>query len=155
MDVFKLLFILILTASALPTKADQFTDCLRIAMSQEHRIEKLNSIRSCFQQYKFSTSKDICYNSIKNLTNKIDSIKLSEELTATCFYEVKIALDIKTCLKESSHFKIAINHDEAVFYCYQEFQNKLNKSECLKTANSLIFPAKKDYLRQHCLTNTN
>lgn len=75
---------------------------------------------------------------------------MSEEINSICFYETTPAKDMNSCLAETKKFKNATNHDEAVFYCYQQFQDKLTAKDCLKTADQLIYPLKKEYLRQHC-----
>lgn len=86
---------------------------------------------------------------------KLNSSKLLEDLKSTCFYETTPSNDIGSCLKETQYFKNTLNHDEAVFYCFQQFQEKLSKNDCLKTAEQMVYPLKKEYLRQYCSDSNN
>lgn len=126
------------------------SDCLISASQQEHRLEKEDSVRFCFNKYKESTSKETCYLFFAQKVPKLASTKLNEEINSICFYETTPAKDMNSCLIETKKFKNAINHDEAVFYCYQQFQDRFKQKDCLKTAEQLIYPLKKEYLQQHC-----
>lgn len=142
-------------ASAYASTARELSRCLSSAASREHRIEKEASIRTCFNEHKTSVSKETCYLSLAQQTLKLASIstQLTEEIKSICFYETTPAKDINICLNEAKKFKTTNNHDEAVFYCHQLFQENLTKKDCLKTANQLIYPLKKEYLKQYCYRN--
>lgn len=130
--------------------AAELSDCLISASQQEHRLEKEDSIRFCFNKYKTSITKEICYLFLEQRVSKLSLRILNEEISSICFYETTPAKDMNSCLTETKKFKNATNHDEAIFYCYQQFQDRLTQKDCLKTAEQLIYPLKKEYLRQHC-----
>lgn len=116
-------------------------------------MERDESIQACFKTHKAFLGSDNCFNQVRNLREAQQSANLSESLKFICFYEASIFQNIKTCLIRADEFKNADNHDEAVFHCYKQFQDKLTKKECNDTAKKLIYPAKKDYLLQHCANN--
>ncbi len=145
-------FFLVFCFLGLTSSAGELAKCLTSATYEQHRLEKENAIRSCFNSYKTYINKDTCYLFLEKNVTKISSTKLSEEINSICFYETTVAKDMKSCLIETKKFKTSGNHDEAVFYCYQQFQDAMNRKECLKVAKQMIYPAKKEYLEQHCFS---
>ncbi|MEQ1721668.1 MAG: hypothetical protein ABL930_00740 [Pseudobdellovibrio sp.] len=135
--------------------AQELERCLNYATAQEHRLEKEDIIKICFDKFKTKINKSECYSYLNKKVKSLDSTKLNEEITSVCFYETSQTPDLNSCMSETKKFKSSNNHDEAVFYCYQQFQEKLSKADCLKTANQLIFPLKKEYLTNHCNNNSN
>lgn len=131
--------------------ATELARCLDSAVVQNHRLEKEDLIRYCYNKHKKNVDKKTCYLNLADKVSKFSSIKLNEEINTICFYETTSAKSMDSCLSEARKFKNSTNHDEAVFYCYQEFQDLLSKKDCLKTAEQLIYPLKKQYLQQHCL----
>lgn len=156
MDVSRLIFsILSIYFISSTASARELSACLLSASYQEHRLEKEDSIRYCFNKYKDSINKETCYLFLAQKASQLASIRLSEEINSICFYETTPAKDMNSCLTETKKFKNSSNHDEAVFYCYQQFQDILTQKDCLKTAEQLIYPLKKEYLRQHCRNSIN
>lgn len=137
---------------SLAVTAGELSQCLFAAGNQQHRIEKENAVRLCFTRYKDFINKDTCYLFLAQKVSKLSSTKLNEDISAICFYETTPAKDLKACLLESKKFKSSGNHDEAVFYCYQQFQNLITQKDCLNAAEQMIYPFKKQYLQQQCLT---
>lgn len=125
-------------------------------LEREHRLDREAAIKDCYERYKSSLTKDLCYKTLKRVVIPMDSFTLTDNIRNICFYEAgPPASDFQSCLKESRQFTKASEHDEAVFYCYQQFQDKISKKDCLKAADQLIYPGKEDYLRQHCMNNSN
>lgn len=156
MDVCRIITsILVIGFVSVSLQANEVEQCLTYAVSQEHRLEKEDAVKICFDKFKSRLDKNTCYDLVKKKVRPLDSTKLTEEITSTCFYDTTSATDIHSCLSESKKFKSAYNHDDAVFFCYQQFQEKLGKSECLKAANQMIFPLKKEYLKEHCNNSSN
>lgn len=156
MDVCRIItIILFIGLASLNSQADEIDLCLSEAVSQPHRLEKEEAVKLCFDKLKTKITKNTCYELIKKKVRRLDSSKLNEEITSLCFYETTAATDINSCITESKKFKSPYNHDDAVFFCYQQFQEKLDKNQCLKAADQMIFPLKKEYLQQHCNSNSN
>lgn len=135
--------------------AGELAQCLFSASEQPHRLEKENSVRHCFNQYKSYINKENCYLFLAQKVSKMSSIKLSEDINAICFYDTSAPKSLNSCLKETKKFKSSGNHDEAVFFCYQQFQDKISQKDCLTAAEQMIYPFKKEYLRQHCYSYNN
>ena len=130
--------------------ATGLSQCLARGEQREHRLDREASLRLCFDQHKGALTKELCFQHVAKSRTASASTTLSEELKAVCFYETSGFAAIRECLKDSGRFRAAGHHDEAVFYCFQMFQDKLTRKECLLTAKNMIFPAKKNYLSQHC-----
>lgn len=114
-----------------------------------HRLDREVALRQCYARYK--TSKKTCYRTLKSVIGPQESLRLTEDIRSVCFYDAQpAARTVEDCVQEAAAFKVAAEHDEAVFYCYQQFQEKIDRRQCLKTARQLIYPAKEDYLTQHC-----
>jgi hypothetical protein len=133
--------------------ASNLSSCLSLAAIKEHRIDKEEAVRGCFNLHKNTINKDICYFSLDKKVSKKSSARLIEEMSSICFYETTLPNNLDTCLAETKSFKNSINHDDALFYCYQQFQDKIDAKTCLKIANLFVFPLKKTYLKQHCNSN--
>ncbi len=132
--------------------AGELARCLFSASEQQHRLEKENSVRQCFNQYKTYINKETCYLFLEKKVSKLSSTKLSEDINSICFYETTPPKNLGSCLVETKKFKNSGNHDEAVFFCYQQYQNKISRKECLNAAEQMIYPFKKEYLREHCFS---
>lgn len=130
--------------------AGELARCLFTAGEQQHRLEKENSVRQCFNLYKTYINKETCYLFLDKNVSKLSSTKLNEDINSICFYETTAPRDLNSCLIETKKFKSSGNHDEAVFYCFQQFQEKITRKECLKAADKMIYPFKKEYLRGQC-----
>lgn len=137
--------------------ADTLLKCItHPRLEREHRLDREAAILACYERFKPSLQKDLCYKTLKRIVMPMDSFSLTDRVRNICFYDAgPAAKDIASCLKESRQFVKAAEHDEAVFYCYQQFQDSMSTKDCLKTADQLIFPGKEDYLRQHCLRHAN
>lgn len=145
-----ILLTLLLPISLYASGLDQ---CLSIIKHQQDRIEKEDTIRFCFDKYKKNITRKSCYSGLVRVASKVNSTRLSEDIKSICFYETGSFKDLKDCLKETENFKNSTNHDEAVFSCFQDFQDVMTKKDCLTTANRLIYPQKKEHLNRYCNSN--
>lgn len=151
-DVLFILSLIFLSVTAAAETAG-LNKCLAQATYREHRLEKEDSIRNCFNNHKSALKREVCYKNATKSVNLVHSTTLLNDLISTCFYETESFQNLKDCLVDTDKFKNASAHDEAVFYCYQTFQDKMTKKDCSETAEALIFPAKKNYLSRHCMEN--
>lgn len=135
-------------------KAKSLDQCLKATFVQ-HRIERDENTLACFKQQKAFIGSDACFTKVRQIKAAQQSSNLSETLKQFCFYEASIFQSMKTCLLRSSEFSYADNHDEAVFDCYKQFQDRLTKKQCIEASNKLIYPAKKSHLLQQCYNNHN
>lgn len=133
--------------------AGQFETCLAGSKKIAHRLNRVEAIQDCFDSNKESMTADACFAGIKSVQIHEKSIELNEKLNSICFYDVSRFKKISICLSKVDVFKIANNHDEAVFECYREFQNQLSQKQCLKVSSLMKYPAKKEYLDNHCYEN--
>lgn len=126
--------------------------CLDSALRKGHRLNRIDATYMCFIKNKNLINSEMCFSSVQNLKPGQTSIELNEKLKSLCFYEVSLFKNIKSCLQKAPVFTLAINHDEAILECYNQFQENLNQKQCLKISKLLKYPSKKDYLAAHCLT---
>lgn len=128
--------------------------CLSRAETQNrHRLDREEAVRGCFANMKTTLNRGECFSALRKSRSAQASGSLSEDIKAVCFYETTAYKDVNECVRESRRFVSAGDRDEAVFYCYQIFQDKLSKKQCLQTARNLIFAAKREHLSQHCISN--
>lgn len=125
--------------------------CMARAESQNHRLDREDAVRNCFTSFKSYMKRDTCFAEIRKNRSAQASSTLTEDLKAVCFYETTGYANASDCIKESRKFISAGDRDEGVFYCYQVFQEKLDKKQCLAVAKHLIFPGKREHLSEHCL----
>lgn len=155
-DVCRMFFFIFAVALfGLKAPASDLGQCLYAANFNEHRLEKENSVRLCFDKYKSLISKESCYSYLDKKVAKLSSTNLSEDIKGLCFYDTTPAKDLNACATETKKFKVAANHDEALFYCYQQFQENISQKDCLKISGQMIYPSKKNYLKEHCLNFVN
>jgi hypothetical protein len=146
----KFLILLALVFGSSGSYARSFSQCVSSANNQ-HRFEREESLVDCFQQFKGLLGSDNCYAQIKKLKSVQRSERLSEQLKMICFYDASIFQSAPHCLARAVEFGDADSHDEAIFECFNQFQEKLNRKSCIEMSSKLIYPSKKDYLLQHCL----
>lgn len=127
--------------------------CLESAKKRTHVLDQHIAIEDCFQANLDRLSAQQCFSYAKQLNKNKKFYDLSETLNTLCFYSTSTFNDVKSCIAGSRNFAIADNHDEAVFDCYKQFQNTLSQKQCIELSRQLIYPAKKDYLFQHCQSN--
>ena len=153
MNVYR--YILLFLAFCLPAlaEADALQTCLSNSVYHEHRIEKEDNVKFCFDKYKNSITQDSCFKTITKNSVLINNTQLYNFVTSVCFYETGNHANLDSCNAIAKKFKGGAEHDEALFYCYQTFQDRVSKKDCLKTSDKMIFPAKKEYLKRHCLSN--
>ena len=144
--------ILSLLMGSLSAQATTLDTCLAVAAKNDHRLNRFDSTLDCFQKSKNVINSDSCFAAVQNLKSGQTSIELNERLRSYCFYDASQFKNVKSCLSKTAAFQLAINHDEAVFECYNQFQENLNQKQCLKISDLLKYPAKKEYLESHCLT---
>ena len=137
---------------SLESPAVELGSCLEIAAKVEHRLNRIEAVQSCFEKNKKQLDSESCFKGVSSLKAKSFSIELTEQLKAQCFYEISRFKSIGACLQKAKTFELAGTHDEAVFECYSQFQDELNQKQCLAVSRLLRYPAKKDYLAEHCLT---
>lgn len=147
--IFIVLLTLILTGFS--AKASSMGSCLALAEAKVHRLDRLDEVKNCLTRYATTLSKNDCHSLVEEKSSDWSSIKLTEEAHSLCFYETSAEKDIRSCLRYTKKLQDASRHDEAVFFCYQQFQEKLNLDDCLYVARQMIYPVKTDYLKQHCL----
>lgn len=152
MNVARYVFIFCSLIISVNLNANTLEKCLASTAYHEHRLDKENAVNYCFTRYKDSTNKKTCFGLVKKFKVLINNQRLLNRSTQVCFYEAGAFSNIKECLKETKRFAYAVDHDDAVFYCYQTFQDSTNKQQCLATAKEMIYFAKRDYLKNHCLT---
>ncbi|OFZ31560.1 MAG: hypothetical protein A2622_02970 [Bdellovibrionales bacterium RIFCSPHIGHO2_01_FULL_40_29] len=133
--------------------SSSFDLCLEHAAKQEHKLDRQDGVQNCFIKNKAQLNSEKCYRSIKKVNLTEISQKINEQIKSVCFYEVSRFRTIKSCLEKSQLFETAINKDEAVFDCFAQFQNVLNQRQCLNVSQYLIYPAKKEHLKTHCLNS--
>lgn len=134
--------------------AKSFNQCISDTQ-YKHLIERQEDVKDCFVRFKNTLGSDNCFLQIRKLKVASQSEILSENLKAICFYDASIFQNIQTCARRAGEFKNADNHDEAIFQCYRDFQDKISQKDCLTLSKKLIYPSKQDYLRQHCASNYN
>lgn len=129
--------------------------CIKTVLSKPklYRLEKEESIKSCFELNKANIDQDTCFEKAKDIKNWVHSTQLQNQMLSTCFYDTKPFKSVAKCTAAARNFPLASDHDEAIFYCYQIFQENLNQNQCVDIADKMIFPLKKDYLKRHCLQN--
>lgn len=135
--------------------SSELDSCIKTVLSRPklYRLEKEESIKNCFELNKAQIDQDTCFSKAKNLKNWVHSSQLQTQMLSTCFYETQPFKSVASCTRAAQNFTLAGDHDEAIFYCYQIFQEKLNQNQCIDLADKMIFPLKKDYLKRHCLQN--
>ena len=134
-------------------QADDLSKCVLKVAQKEHRLDREDGFRRCFDENKNKVSKDQCLTHAKRYKTLFSSSQLYQENLGICFYESNSFNNISDCIKTAKIFEGANDHDEAVFFCYQTFQEKLSKNQCLAVAKTMRFPWKEQYLRNHCLNN--
>ncbi len=152
--IFKAIILTCFTLFPALSLAKSFNQCI-VETQNKHLIEQQAEIKECFNSYKNTLGSDNCFAQIRKLKVASQSPNLSENLRTICFYEASIFQNLKTCALRAGEFKNADGHDEAVFQCYKEFQEKITLKECLDLSKKLIYPAKQAHLKQHCFNNYN
>lgn len=133
--------------------ANSFQNCINKAEQKKHITDQMNETQDCFYQNKNYLNVNLCYKELEKNKVAKKSLDLTEDLKELCFYQTTEFDSASHCLKKAILFRNADDHDEAIFQCYQQFQSKLNKQQCISISKALIYPAKKDYFLQHCLNN--
>ena len=142
------LFLIGLNASATSIEL-----CLASAKKKTHVIDQHSAIEDCFQENLNQLTLQKCFSLVKEIDKNKKFYDLGETLNTMCFYSTSPFNSIKSCIAGTSKFKTADSHDEAVFDCYRQFQTELSQKQCIEVSRKLIYPAKKDYLFQHCQNN--
>lgn len=135
--------------------SSELDSCIKTVLSKPKlfRLEKEESIKNCFELNKANMDQDTCFAKAKNLKNWVHSTQFQTQMISICFYDTKPFKSVASCIRAADNFSFANDHDEAIFYCYQTFQENLNQNQCISLADKMIFPLKKDYLKRHCLQN--
>lgn len=151
MNVLKYVLFLGLAFTAVQSQADELEKCLSTVGNHIHRLEREDAVARCFTSFAQITGKDACFGHIEKFKSLLTTARLKGLALNGCFYESSAYRTMQDCMSDTKLFKTASDHDEAVFFCFQSFEQRLNKTECTNTAKKLIFPAKRDYLMNHCL----
>lgn len=151
MNVLKYVLLLSLAFSAALARADELEKCLSSVGTNVNRLEREDAVARCFTSFTQMTGKDACFGHIEKYKSLVNSTRLQNLALNSCFYESTGYKTMQDCMGDTKLFKKASDHDEAVFYCFKSFQERLNKDECTNTAKKLIFTAKREYLLNHCL----
>jgi hypothetical protein len=150
MNVLKYVLFFGLAFSAAFSQADELEKCLSAVSTSAHRLEREDAVARCFTSFTQMTGKDACFGHIEKYKSLVNSTRLQNLALNSCFYESTGYKTMQDCMGDTKLFKKASDHDEAIFFCYQSFEERLSKQECSNTAKKLIFPAKRDYLLNHC-----
>lgn len=145
--------IALLLVSSSVFASEALDKCLDSAVYHEHRIEKEENVKYCFDKFKTSVSKAECYKAIEDHPRLISTYRLKLYAQNICFYDVNSHANLNSCIDEAERFIGASEHDEALFYCYQIFQDRTSKKDCLSVAKKMKFFAKRTYLENHCRKN--
>lgn len=131
-------------------EANKLDLCLESSLQKSHRLDQEESIRDCFENHKINRSFNSCLQLADKLEKALVSSRFEDEIRNLCFIESTLPESSESCMKATRKFKNPYTHDDAVFMCFQTFQDKMNKPLCLKHVSHMIFPLKKDYLKKHC-----
>ena len=151
MNVLRYVLLVSLVILGSVSQADELEKCLATVSTNTHRLEREEAVGRCFTSFTQMTGKDACFGHIEKFKSLVSSTKLSNLALNSCFYESAAYKTMQECMGDTKLFKTASDHDEAIFFCYQNFEERLNKDECTSAAKKLIFPAKREYLLSHCL----
>lgn len=153
MNVSRYVLIIVLAVAGVTAHADELEKCLNSIRPSTHRLERDEAVGKCFGELASSTGKDACFGHIEKYKSLVNSTRLRSQAISSCFYESNSYRKIQDCVEDTKLFKIATEHDDALFFCYKSFEEVINKNECLSTAKKMIFPSKRDYLSNHCQEN--
>ena len=154
MDVTSKLFILVVSvAFSVTLKAMEIDTCLSDATRKTHVIDQQQAIESCFLNRANSLPQKKCFEAANRISTLKRQLNMSETLNSICFYQTQDFSDLKSCLSGAKLFKIADNHDEAIFDCYKQFQSFLSEKQCIEVSRKMIYPAKRNHLFAHCQNN--
>ncbi len=151
----RILFVILTLLFSHAAFSSELDTCIRTVLTRPKlfRLEKEESIKNCVELNKAKIDQNTCFSKVKNLKTWVHSTELQTQMTATCFYDTQQFKSVASCTQAARNFSFASDHDEAIFYCYQIFQENLNQNQCIDLADKMIFPLKKDYLKRHCLQN--
>jgi hypothetical protein len=143
------LILLVVSLLAFHGNAAPIDSCLSKARKMTLAIDQKQNTEYCFQAYAKELSKTKCFDRVSNL-KKTD---LQENLNSICFYQAQDFTDLKSCAAGANRFKLADNHDEALFDCYMQFQSQTSQKQCFEISRQLTLPHRKNHMRQHCQNN--
>jgi hypothetical protein len=153
MHVFRYVLSIFLLILGFKVFGNDLEKCLSNVNNEVHRLDRESAVSSCFTKHTAAMTKPNCYTTIEKFKPLISSSRLYKQAVGNCFYEAASFAKMSDCMKDTDKFRNAAEHDEAVFFCYQTFQDKIDKNACIKTAKRMIFPPKRDYLLNHCIQN--
>lgn len=151
--VAKYSLILVLVFSSFQVLAGPLEACLSEAQRKTLIIDQKQAVEYCFQTQVKMISKNKCFAAAQLNVLAKKNTDLLETLSTVCFYQGEDFTSVKACLDKAGRFKIADNHDEAVFECYRQFQSVVSQKQCIEISRKLIYPGKKNYLLSHCQNN--
>jgi len=146
-------FILVLVLTSFQVKAASIDACLGDAQKLTRAIDQKQTAEFCFQAFAKNLPKTKCYDLVSkhNLFKK--NTDLQENLNSICFYQSLEFNDLKSCMAGAARFKLADNHDEALFECYMQFQSVTSQKQCIELSSQLVLPHRKNHMLQHCQNN--
>ncbi len=147
------IFLILLFLFSTNTYSAPIETCIANARKNGNMIERKQALENCFKFNKNKISKKQCFDFATQINQSLRYSDLAETLNSICFYETTSFDSLQICLSGASNFAIADNHDEAIFDCYRQFQTTLSQNQCIAVSRKLIYPAKKNYLFQHCQNN--
>ncbi len=154
MDVIsKLLIIVVSLACTVSVTAMEIDSCLAEATRKTHVIDQQQAIETCFLSRASSIPQKKCFEAASRIGSSKRQLNMSETLNSICFYQTQEFSDLKSCLGGAKLFKIADNHDEAIFDCYKQFQSFISEKQCVEVSRKMIYPAKRNHLFAHCQNN--
>lgn len=102
--------------------------------------------QNCVQKHIQRLTLDSCFSESANIKSDLSK----ENLKQFCFYNVSEFPTLKSCLSRSENFKVALNHDEALFECVRQFQNQISESQCSAISSQMRYPEKLQHLKRNC-----
>lgn len=115
-----------------------------------HIVTREEQVRTCFKNNKKNISANLCFRAVAQDPLVAKSINFKEEMNSFCFYQVAQFSTPRECMAKIQIFSSADNRDEAVFSCYQKFQNQIGRQLCLQMSEQMVFDEKKDHLQNRC-----
>jgi hypothetical protein len=106
----------------------------------------LETPKTCAEKNIKNLTLNNCFNEAENLKSNLSK----ENLKQFCFYQVSEFPTLSTCLNSTEKMTIALNHDEAVFECVRQFQDRISESQCRKISVKLKYSEKSQHLNRLC-----
>lgn len=145
--------ILTIFLAALQVNAAPIDACLADARKMTRAVDQKQAAEGCFQINAKNTTKATCYDLVSKHSLLKKNPELQENLNSICFYQSLEFNNLNSCMAGAARFKLADNHDEALFECYIQFQAQASQKQCIEIGRKLILPHRKNHMLRHCQNN--